>query len=154
MLSPTEISVLAATVGSGLIAGVCFTFGAFVMKALDRLAAPQAIRAMQAINTTVLRSSAMVVWFGTAIIGVVAAVLAEETLAIVAAALYGIGAILITGRGNVPLNDELDRANPDQPNAAETWRRYRVQWGRWNTARTVMLTLATAGFTLVQAHRA
>ena len=57
MLSPGEISMLTATVGSGLTAGLCFAFSAFVMKAFDRLGAPQAIRAMQSINTTILRSS-------------------------------------------------------------------------------------------------
>lgn len=151
MPSPNEIIMLTATVGSGLTTGLCFAFAAFIMKAFDRLGAPQAIRAMQAINTTILRSSAMVVWFGTAVVGVVSVVLAEQrTLAIVAAALYGIGAILITGRGNVPLNEELDRVDPDTPNAEETWRRYRVRWGRWNAVRTVMLALATAGFALAR----
>tara|TARA_R110002073_G_scaffold36273_1_gene105612 strand:+ start:832 stop:1287 length:456 start_codon:yes stop_codon:yes gene_type:complete len=151
MLSPTDISMLAATVGSGLIAGLCFTFGAFVMKALDRLGAPHAIRAMQAINATILRSSAMAVWFGTAVAGVVAVMLAEECmLTSVAAASYAIGAILITGRGNVPLNDRLAHVDPDTQNAEETWRRYRVRWGRWNAARTGMLTFATAGFALAR----
>ena len=106
MLSPSEISVLVAAVGSGLVAGLCFAFASFIMRALDRLGASQAMRAMQAINATILRSSAMGVWFGTAVVGVVAIVLAEDrTLPIGATALYVVGAILITGRGNVPLNE-------------------------------------------------
>ena len=151
MPSPSQILMLTATVGSGLIAGLCFAFAAFLMKAFDRLGAPNAIRAMQAINATILRSCAMAIWFGTAIAGIAGAVLAEQrTLAIVAAALYGIGAILITKRGNIPLNEELARVDPDAPNSAETWRVYRVQWGRWNTLRTVMIALATACFAVAK----
>jgi uncharacterized membrane protein len=151
METAIQLSLLTAAVGSGLIAGLCFAFASFLMRAFDRLAAPQAIRAMQAINATILRSSAMGVWFGTAIVGVVAAVLAgteDRTFAIAAAALYGVGAILITGRGNVPLNDELERVDPDGPGAEEAWRRYRVLWGRWNALRTTVCALASAGFAL------
>ena len=104
---------------------------------------------MQAINTVILRSTAMTVWFGTAAIGVIAAVLTEgRAPAVAAATLYGIGAILITGRGNVPLNEELDHIDPEQPGAEKAWKRYRVRWGRWNNLRTAVLTLATAGFAL------
>ena len=151
MPSLFELSALAATLGSGLVAGLCLAFASFIMRAFDRLGAPQAIRAMQAINASILRSSAMVVWFGTAVLGVVTAVLAgphDRTPAIAAAALYVVGALLITGRGNVPLNEELDRVDADAPGAEEAWRRYRVSWGRWNAARTVICVFASAGFGL------
>jgi uncharacterized membrane protein len=149
MLSPSELTVLVAAVGSGLVAGLCFTFASFVLRSFDQLGAPQAIRAMQAINATILRSSAMGVWFGTAVVSVFAAVLAEDrALTIAAAVLYAVGAILITGRGNVPLNEELDRVDPDAPGAEFAWRRYRVLWGRWNTLRTAVCVLASAGFAL------
>ncbi|MFT7534620.1 MAG: putative membrane protein, partial [Hyphomicrobiaceae bacterium] len=35
-------------------------------------------------------------------------------------------------------------------NAAATWRRYRLQRGRWNAVRTVMLALATTDFVLAR----
>lgn len=149
MLSLSETSLLAAAVGSGLIAGLCFAFSSFLMRSFDDLGATQAIRVMQAINATILRSSAMAVWFGTAVVGVLAAVLAEERPpAIAAATLYGVGALLVTGRGNVPLNEELDRVDPDVRGADEAWRRYRVRWGRWNALRTGLCALASAGFAL------
>lgn len=149
MISASEVLALAAAVGAGLVAGPCFAFASFLMRSLDRLGAPRAIRAMQAINATILRSSAMLVWFGTAVVGVAAAVLAEERApAALAAALYAVGAILITGRGNVPLNEELERVDPDAPGAEEAWRRYRLRWGRWNSLRTLVCALASAGFAL------
>jgi len=43
-------ALLVAALGSGLTAGVTFTFSAFVMPALDRLTPAQSIVAMQSIN--------------------------------------------------------------------------------------------------------
>lgn len=145
-----DVVLLLAVVGSGLVAGLCFAFASFLMRAFDRLGAAGAIRTMQSINATILRSSAMGVWFGTAAIGVAAAVLAGGAdLAIAAAAAYAVGAILVTGLGNVPLNEALDRVDPDAHDAAEVWQSYRVRWGRLNALRTVLCALASAGFALV-----
>lgn len=142
-----ELSALAAALGSGLVAGVCFAFAAFVLRALDRLGPAPAIRAMQAINATILRSGAMGVWFGTAAIGLLAAALAEEPgLTAASAVLYGIGAVVITGGANVPLNGELARVDPGAPGAAEAWRAYLDSWGRWNALRTALFALASVGF--------
>lgn len=147
-----ELTVLAAAVGSGLVAGLCFAFASFLMRSFDDLGAAQAIRTMQALNHRILRSSAMAVWFGTAVLGVAAVLLAEErTLVLAATVLYAVGAILITGRGNVPLNDALDRVDPDsldERGAEEAWRRYRLRWGRWNALRTAVCAVASAGFAL------
>ena len=65
-------------------------------------------------------------------------------------AMYAAGALLITGRCNVPLNVELDRVDPDAPGAREVWQRYRTSWGRWNALRTFVCMLAAAGFILVR----
>ena len=58
---------LFAALGCGVVAGVFFTFSAFVMRALDRLPAPQAIAAMQAINAAAPTPAFMMVLFGTAL---------------------------------------------------------------------------------------
>lgn len=146
-VSLEEVLLLTATIGAGLTAGLCFAFATFLMSAFDRLGAASAIRAMQAVNATILRSAAMAVWFGAAIVGVAASVFTDQrTLVIAATVLYAIGAIAITGGGNVPLNEQLDRVDPEAADAAEVWRSYRVRWGRWNAVRTAVLILATAGF--------
>lgn len=147
-----EIAALVAAVGAGLVAGLCFTFASFLMRSFDRLGAPQAIRAMQSLNAEILRSSAMVVWIGTAIVGGIVGLLAAlghgSIVGLVAGAVYGMGALLITGRGNVPLNEALDRVDPDSPEAEEAWTRYRTEWGRWNAMRTLLCAVASAGFAL------
>lgn len=144
-----QILLLAAAIGAGLTAGVCFAFATFLMPSFDRLGAPAAIRTMQSINERILRSSAIVVWFATLPLGVVAAGVAGwPTIAWVAAALYAIGALLVTGRGNVPLNEALDRVDPEAADADAVWRAYRRDWGRWNALRTGLLTIACGGFAL------
>jgi len=152
MPTPFELAALVAAIASGLIAGLCFSFASFLLGAFDRLAPAEAIRVMQAINTRILRSSAMVVWFGALVVGAVAIFLAEgieqRTLASVSTVLYGVGAIVITGRGNVPLNDELGRVDSTAAGAEEAWRRYRRRWGLWNMLRTVVCALASFGFAL------
>ncbi len=145
----TSTLLLVAALGSGLVAGLCFSFASFLLSAFDGLGAPHAIRTMQAINASILRSSAMAVWFGTALVGVAAAVLAEEhALPAAAAGLYVLGAILVTGRANVPLNEALDRVDPNATDAADEWRRYRVRWARWNAVRTGLCALGSLGFAL------
>lgn len=142
-----ELLLLAATLGSGLVSGLCFAFATFIMQAFDRLGPGAAIRAMQAINAVILRSGAMAVWFGTVLLGVVAAIVAEgDAWVVVSAALYAIGAVLVTGLGNVPLNERLDLIDPEASNSDEAWRLYRVRWGRWNALRTVLCSLACLGF--------
>lgn len=149
MLSLQEAFTLAAAIGSGLIAGLCFAFGSFILGSLDRLGASQAIRTMQAINAQILRSTAMVAWMGTIVAGVLATVLADERALVgTATGLYTVGALLITGRGNVPLNESLDRVNPEEPEAEARWQHYRTRWSRWNAVRTVLFVLASAGFSL------
>ena len=149
MVLALDVALVAAMLGSGLVAGLCFTFSSFVLSALDDLGPASAIRAMQAINAAILRSVAMAVWFGTAIAGVLAAVLSgAQTIAIASAVLYGVGALLITGLGNVPLNERLDEVDPESPEAHEHWTQYRSRWGRLNVARTVVCALAAVGFAL------
>lgn len=149
MVPYREIALLLSVAGCGLIAGVCFAFSSFLMRSFDRLGAPAAIRVMQSLNAVILRSLTMAVWFGTLVVGIVAAVLTGGApTAVGASVLYGIGAVLITGFGNVPLNEALDTVDPDAPGADEAWARYRRAWGRWNTLRTVLFVVAACGFAL------
>ena len=148
-MSAFELTALAASLGAGLAAGLCLTFGSFVLRALESLGAPAAIRAMQAINREILRSLAIAIWFATVLVGGIATALAEERGLVLASTLvYAVGGILITGRGNVPLNEALDRVDPDGPEADAAWTRYRTLWSRWNAVRTVAMVVAAAGFAL------
>jgi len=65
------LPTLLAAIGSGLIAGVFFAFSTFVMRALARLPADQAVAAMQSINVTILNPVFFAVCFGTALLSIV-----------------------------------------------------------------------------------
>lgn len=149
MLSLDDYFLLAAALGSGLVAGLCYAFSSFLLASFDRLEPREAIRTMQSINAVILRSSAMLVWFGTLLVAGVAVFLVEErSLVVAGVVLYAVAAVLITGRGNVPLNEALDRVDADAAGADEVWRGYRRSWGRWNAMRTVLCVAASALFAL------
>jgi uncharacterized membrane protein len=123
---------LAAAIGAGLIGGVFFAFSSFIMAALARIPAPQGIAAMQAINVTVLNPAFLAIFVGTGAIGVVSAALtvtelgeAASLLRIAGALLYVVGCLVVTGVGNVPRNNALDRLAPESPESEAVWRNLR-----------------------------
>jgi uncharacterized membrane protein len=127
-----------AGVGCGLVAGLLFVFSAGVMPGLGRLPAEQGAAAMRAINRGILNPVFLGVFAGTGVALVVAAVLTGGP-AVVAAGLYLVGVLGVTGVVNVPLNEALDADRV-------TWERYRVRWTRWNHVRTAS---AVAGLALL-----
>ncbi len=60
-----DILIIAAVLGSGLVAGIFFAFSTFVMRALGQLRENQGIAAMKAINVTVLNPWFFLAFFGT-----------------------------------------------------------------------------------------
>jgi uncharacterized membrane protein len=67
------LTVLSA-LGSGVVAGIWFTFSTFVMMALGRLVPSQGISAMQSINVAVLNPWFFSAFFGTAVACIVLAI--------------------------------------------------------------------------------
>jgi uncharacterized membrane protein len=144
---------LAAALGCGLIASVFFAFSAFVMGALARLPAAQAIAAMQSINVGVINPAFLGVFFGTAVLCIVLIVAAlitwGETGAIyvlVGSVLYLVGTIVVTMACNVPRNNALAAVAPDSVDGASLWIRYVAEWTAWNHVRTAATLLAAASF--------
>jgi uncharacterized membrane protein len=145
------VLTLVTALGAALVAGAFFAFSTFVMAALGRVPAPEGIRAMQQINITVINPWFMTALFGTGIAGlavIVAALLdwdgAYGAYLVAAGVLYVVGCIGVTMAFNVPRNNVLARLEPASPEAAETWRRYLVEWTAWNSVRTVASLAATA----------
>ncbi len=152
LLALTFVSAL----GCGLIAGVFFTFSAFVMKALARLSPEQGIAAMQSINVVVINPLFMVALFGTALAGVGLVVSSlfrwnepNAVFLLVGSLLYLVGTIIVTIAFNVPRNDALAAADPQSDGGATLWAGYLNSWTAWNHVRTaaalaaaVLLTFA------------
>jgi len=146
----TTISVIIALLGSAMIGGIFFAFSSFIMKALARLPSPEGMAAMQSINVVVLNPLFLGVFIGTAATSLLVAIIAImgwETPAapyfLVGALLYIVGTFLVTGMGNVPLNNQLASIRVADPAASDIWQHYLDRWTQLNTVRTVCAMAAT-----------
>ena len=153
MSAATELAVVAALLGSALVAGVFFAFSSFVMGALARLPAAQGIAAMQSINVVVLNRSFLGLFVGTAIVALVVAGLAAFGWGSASAPWYAAGALTylvgtfaVTGMGNVPLNDRLAGTPAEDAEAVPLWECYLERWTRLNTLRTIAAAAAALMF--------
>jgi uncharacterized membrane protein len=147
--------VILCALGSGAIGGVFFAFSNFVMPALARLAPAEGIHAMQAINVTVLNRLFLGTFMGTGLLSLAAIILAllnwngvSSLCAVLAGATYVLGSIVVTMRGNVPLNNALARIGEADALGEATWRSYLTDWTKWNTVRTIACFVAMVLFIL------
>jgi uncharacterized membrane protein len=151
----SQLVVLAAALATGLVAGAFYTFSSFVMRALGDLPARDGMVAMQAINVAAVRPPFMAGFFGAAVLSVAAVVTTlagDVSLAVLAgAASYLLGCFGVTVAANVPLNDALAAADPDDPAAVDGWARYLARWTAWNHVRTLASLLAAALFVVALA---
>ena len=148
-----------SALGCGLIAGVFFTFSAFVMKALARLSPEQGIATMQSINIVVINPWFMGAFFGTALacVGLVVSSLfrwnePSAVFLLVGSLLYIIGTIIETMAFNVPRNNALAAADPQSDGGATLWAGYLSSWTAWNHVRTAagLAAAAILTFALLQ----
>ncbi|MBX4929718.1 anthrone oxygenase family protein [Rhizobium binae] len=147
------LSLVAAAIGSGLVAGIFFAFSTFIMTAFSRIPAEQGIAAMNSINVTIVRSPFMALFVPTAILCLVIAVLAlinwrggASALMLAGAALYVFASFLSTIIFNVPMNDALEKVSGSGPEAVALWSTYLRDWTWWNHVRTVASLLASLAF--------
>jgi uncharacterized membrane protein len=147
--------IILCALGSGTIGGVFFAFSNFVMPALARLAPAEGIHAMQAINVTVLNRPFLGTFMGTGLLSLTAIIGAllrwdgiGSLCVVLAGATYVLGCILVTMRGNVPLNNALARIEEADALGEATWRGYLRDWTKWNTVRTIACIIAMVLFIL------
>lgn len=149
LFAPTFVAAL----GSALMAGLFFVFSNAVMTAFGKLPPAAGIAAMQAINIWILNPVFAAVFFGTAVLSTLLAVIAllnpEQawSLPLLAGSLcYLVGAPLVTMIFNVPLNNRLAAASPETAEAARLWAEYLRVWTNWNHVRTILCLAATGLF--------
>lgn len=142
--------VIAAALGSGLIAGAFFAFSAFVMGALARLPGEQGVAAMQSINIVVINPAFLSVFLGTGILCVALLLVAmlnwgsvHSVWSAVGALLYLVGCLLVTFMANVPMNNRLSRLTAVSSEAAIYWPEYVDRWTLWNHVRVLTALVAS-----------
>lgn len=158
-MSPLLFAItLAAALGSAVVGGIFYGFSAITMPGLERLPEAQGVAAMQQINVAAPRPPLMLVMGGTALASLVVAAWAVATWSephakwlVAGAVLYLAGAIAVTGRQNVPLNDALDAVDPESATAATEWGHFLDKWTTWNHVRGAASVAAGAAFAIALA---
>ncbi len=153
MTLETVVLVVAGTL-TGLLAGVFFAFNVAVVPSLLSINGKAHIAAMQAINVKIINPIFMLSFLGPIGLLPLAAFLYRDGTAfpylVAAAVLHIVGAVGVTGVGNVPLNDKLAKVDINAISEAEADKvRLEYQgagsaWMRWHNVRTVTSIAATA----------
>ncbi|MGH3901571.1 MAG: DUF1772 domain-containing protein [Pseudonocardiaceae bacterium] len=143
-------ALVAATLATGLQAGVYYAFAVSVMPGLRRVGDRAFIEAMQQINVAIVNPWFFLSFFGAPVLTIVAAglhlpaaVRAALPWIVAALVLNGVGFVLTVGM-NVPLNDALAAAgSPDRiADLAQVRASFEAAWVRWNIVRAVAFTAA------------
>lgn len=154
---PPRLALLVATTLAGLSAGFFFTYEASVTLGLAEVSDVAYVETFQTINETVRNPAFGIVFFGSipAIALAIAANWKSVTpiprLILAAALPLYLTGLLITGTGNVPLNNELaDVDNITPATAAAARAEFEDEWNQLNLLRAVAFgssfaCLATAG---------
>ena len=146
---------IVAALGAGTVAGVFFAYSTFTMSALKRLAPASGAAAMQSINREAPRPPLMLLMFGTAAASVAVAIPAALNLGeaasiyqLLAAAIYLVGVMAMTGTYHVPRNNRLGELDPASEEGIAYWTTYLREWVRMNHVRTVAPLVAAALYTI------
>jgi uncharacterized membrane protein len=142
------ISLVAATLTMGLMAGVFGHYTHTIMPGLRRTDDRTFVGAFQAIDRAIINPWFLPVFIGALVFtGLAAALHLDEGSVLpwtLAALVLYLPVVVITGRVNVPLNNAIKAAgDPDDIDVAQVRRRFdEARWARWNLFRTVASTAA------------
>ena len=148
--------LIVATLLTSLVAGFLFAFAAVIMPGLARLEDREYLRGFQVIDGVIQRGQPlfMIVWLGSAVLLVTAAVAsiwqlprAEMVLLMAAAVANVVGVQVPTMVFNIPRNNavqalDLDAATDES--LVEARAAFEPGWNRWNVIRTVVSIAVTA----------
>jgi uncharacterized membrane protein len=142
-----SVTLVAATVGTGLMAGLYFAFDISVMPGLGRGDDQTYVTAMRNINEAIDNGLFGLLFLGAFLATGIAAAQQQRggrpdaaRWGWTAFALYGLS-LLVTAVVNIPLNNQLARAGADSAAARS---RFGSRWAGGNMIRTVACTAALA----------
>jgi uncharacterized membrane protein len=142
-------ALLAATIATGLLAGVFYGFACGVMIALKRVDDGVFVDVMQKINAAIQNGWFMLSFLGSLVFMLVAGAFelgdgGSALLPLVIALVFDIGTFVVTFGINIPLNNQLDRAGRHGRVAdpATARRLFEGPWNRWNAIRALLATVS------------
>lgn len=150
------VTLILSTLLCTLVAGFLFAFAVVIMPGIRHMKDREFVRGFQVIDGVIQDNQPVfvLVWVGSVLTLLTSAALGfgqlvggELVIMILATLLYFIGVQLPTIVVNVPLNNALQAVDVDVVDEAalKTAReRFEPRWNQWNSARTVVATLASA----------
>jgi uncharacterized membrane protein len=140
----TEVVLLLATVTTGLVAGLFAAFAYAVSPGLRRVDDETFVGTVRAVNAAILNPVFGLLFGGSLVAALLAAVLAWDTGArgwVVAGAVLQVVTVGVTMLANVPRNEELAAG---ESSADRLRADYESRWNAWNVVRTATGVAATA----------
>jgi uncharacterized membrane protein len=143
-----QLSLLAATFLTGLIAGLFYSYSCSVNLGLAKLSDTEYLKAMKSINREILNPWFFLSFMGTLMMIPLSTWLHYDRegndysfyLLLSASCLYAIGVFGVTVVKNVPLNESLDRfdiESASKANVSEKRASFEPPWNRFHLIRTV-----------------
>lgn len=152
--------LIAAAVGSGLMAGLFFAFSNSIMQAFSRLEKSRGMAAMQAVNASILNPPFLLLFAASTLLCAVCTAAALMQLQqpgalwmLAGGLLYLIGGFGLTAAFNVPLNNRLAAMDAGSAEGQAFWLRYANVWTKGNHVRTLCCTASLACFVLAAVTR-
>ncbi len=145
-----NFTIYAALILTGLSAGLFYAWAISVIPGTKKVADFTYLETMQSINRAILNPGFFLVFIGSLILLVVASIQQYGTgmsfwLTAGACFTYFAGTFLVTGLGNVPLNNLLDVLLLQEMNTQELIdfrKTYEFKWNQFHTIRTVFSVIS------------
>lgn len=139
-------TLIAGTVGTGLVGGLFFAFATAVMPGLGRANDQTFVTSMQGINEAILNPVFLTTFVAPIICLGVAAFTGPARLWVIAALVLYVATFAITSAGNVPLNDALAAvgATRDTSTLEAARKAFEDPWNRLHLVRTATSIAAFA----------
>lgn len=131
----TETILSISIVLFGVMSGIYFAFSIIVMPVFKQLPVDVASTVMRKINSDILKSIFMLIFWLSTLSAVFLIVSSTNWLMIMSGAVYIAGMFCVTALCNVPLNKQL--ADAVTKNKDEVWTHYLKYWTAWNHIRTL-----------------
>lgn len=157
-MSIETLSLFAAVLASGLVAGLLFGWVVSVIPGLAAVDSPTYVRTMQNINREIYNPAFLGSFVGAPLLLVLGAIVhfvagdsRRGAWLATAAATSLVGVLGVTAAGNIPLNDQLeafDLTTADESATDEQRRQYEGPWNRWHLVRT-LAAIAAFGLAVV-----
>lgn len=148
------ITLLLATLFTGLLAGVFFTWSNAITPGIGRLDTLSYLKAFQEMNRTILNPLFFLVIFGALFFSFATAYFHKSNavlfwLILSAAIMYFIGVFLVTIMGNVPLNEMLDKTDLATITFHDASLLRKNFEAKWNTLHLIRTSISIISFLLL-----